>query len=415
MTILFVSTGAWGSGLGRRLTVTEHDNNNWQFASRLAALEGATAYAGITGFGVTGPTGSPGTLFTVEMSDGSSFGPYALPVAQFRSHGAYAGGASFTFNDIFTVNGSLYIVNVPHVSPTGFNPSLNDGAGHDYYSQLIPTPAGSLPTGGVTGYNLRKLSSNNFDVGWAPPLPIGGSTGQYLAKNSSVYFDAGWIDPPWSPPATGAPGYVLGCLSTGIDDFDWVPPVPLGGGTGFALVKLSDVDFDVGWSAPIPVGGSSGYVLTKNSDADFDVAWMAPSGGGGGGGGLPTGGATGMSLVKHSGSDGDVEWKDLNPVFNTDYYGVAASGTINFNGANQKIFYVRPGGDCSFNADTAPEGILTFIFITDGTTPYNITFDGGFFATQGTFNTGSVSGSKAVIMFIGNGSSYWEAFRTGPY
>lgn len=141
MAILYVGTdGAkWGSGLGRRLTVSEHDNNNWQISERLTALEGATG-VGITGFGITGPTGSPGTLFTVQMTNGSSFGPYALPVATFNSRGAFSGGTSYAPNDTFYINAALYMVNYAHVSATGFSSSANDGAGHYYYSKLVDMP-----------------------------------------------------------------------------------------------------------------------------------------------------------------------------------------------------------------------------------------------------------------------------------
>lgn len=246
MAILYVSTdGAkWGSGLGRRLTVSEHDNNNWQIVERLVALEGATA-VGITGFTTTGPTGSPGTLFTVEMSDGSSFGPYALPVAVLNSRGEYTGGASFAPNDTFYINASLYIVNYAHVSATAFNANANDGAGHYYYSKLLDMPTAALPTGGATGYNLRKVSSNDYDCDWGPPLPVSGATGYLLAKVSGADFDADWIAPPTPIPPSGATGYVLAKASSTSYDYAWQDPhLPsvVTGTTGIGTAAITIVD-----------------------------------------------------------------------------------------------------------------------------------------------------------------------------
>jgi len=416
MTILFVgSDGAkWGSGLGRRLTVTEHDNNNWQFLERLVALEGATAYAGITGFSITGTTGAPGSKFNVDMSDGSHFGPFDLPVAKFKSRGAYAGGASFAVNDVFTINGSLYLVNVPHVSPTGFNPSLNDGAGHDYYSELIPTPTGSLPTGGSTGYNLRKLSSSNFDVGWAPPLPVGGATGQYLAKNSSTYFDAGWITPPKHSPPTGPAGYVLGLLSTGIDDFDWIPPVPLGGGTGFALIKNSDADLDYSWALAVPAGGATGYVLTKNSGADFDYAWAAlPTGGGSATGTVPSGGVTGAYLRKSDSADYAMVWStDGEPARIESMY--ATGVWIEPQDRAKIIQYVAGDLTLNFTGPTGFKGNFEILFAAVDTTPFNILMGTGYKHCGTGFDTGTVFGATFISQFAGDGVYIYEINRYGP-
>ena len=59
--------------------------------------------------------------------------------------------------------------------------------------QTTAFPAGSdVPTGGLTGQALVKLSNLNYDADWATiaGLPTGGTVGQVLTKNSGTNFDA---------------------------------------------------------------------------------------------------------------------------------------------------------------------------------------------------------------------------------
>lgn len=64
----YVSTGAWGSGLGRPLHVAEFDGNTYSFATRLSALEAAGSSAStITNITVVGNLG------TIYLADGTTF------------------------------------------------------------------------------------------------------------------------------------------------------------------------------------------------------------------------------------------------------------------------------------------------------------------------------------------------------
>jgi hypothetical protein len=61
--------------------------------------------------------------------------------------------------------------------------------------QTTAFPAGSdLPTGGLTGQALVKLSNSNYDADWATiaGLPPSGTIGQVLTKNSGTSYDASW-------------------------------------------------------------------------------------------------------------------------------------------------------------------------------------------------------------------------------
>jgi hypothetical protein len=385
MAILYVSTDGtkWGAGLGRRLTVSEHDNNNWQISERLTTLEGATA-VGITGFGITGATGAPGTLFTVEMSDGSSFGPYALPLAKFNSRGPFTGDTSYAPNDTFSINAALYMVNIAHVSAPAFNEGANDGSGNFYYSKLVDMPTASLPTGGATGYNLRKLSSNNFEVGWAPPLPVGGSTGYLLAKSSSADFVADWIEPP--------------------------TPLPPSGGTGYLLAKASEVSYDYEWIAPpnsLPPSGATGYVLTKNSSDSYDVAWIAAPIS------LPAGGSTGYALVKNSSTDYDTSWAAS--AATPSMINVSASGGyIDLTPKDRAIYVTSLTADVTIRAFSPWIIGLFHIYIFDQTSIATTISFGSGIGSAGDLVTAGIYGRRYVLTFLGWGNSYYEVSRVGP-
>jgi hypothetical protein len=61
--------------------------------------------------------------------------------------------------------------------------------------QSTAFPAGSdVPTGGLTGQALVKLSNSNYDADWATIAgqPASGTIGQVLTKNSGTNYDSSW-------------------------------------------------------------------------------------------------------------------------------------------------------------------------------------------------------------------------------
>lgn len=61
--------------------------------------------------------------------------------------------------------------------------------------QTTAFPAGSdMPTGGLTGQSLVKVSNNNYDADWATivGIPASGTIGQVLTKNSGTSYDVSW-------------------------------------------------------------------------------------------------------------------------------------------------------------------------------------------------------------------------------
>lgn len=128
--------GKWGTGKGSLLTPSEADNDLWELYSRLKALEDSPpAPLEITAITVIGST------FQVEMSDGSHFGPFDLPIAKFEWQGEWVNDAIYAKLDLITVSQKgLYIVMFPHTAPhTGpFDEGAVDvGSGDPIYIKIF--------------------------------------------------------------------------------------------------------------------------------------------------------------------------------------------------------------------------------------------------------------------------------------
>lgn len=295
MVVRYVTTdaGRWGTGVGRALTASEFDENIYT-VKLLAETAAAQTPVGIDDFSVSG------TNFYVNLTDGSTAGPYTLPVSTITPRGEWQASTSYAVNDTFYVNGnaSAYIVRYSHTSSTSFNENATNGDGQYLYGKIVTAPTASLPSGGATGMILAKSSSVDYAMEWAYPtvlLPTGGATGQTLIKYGAGRNDASWADIPNDLPSGGATGYLLSKSSSTSYDVAWIAPpstLPTGGATGYVLAKVSSTDFDVTWvSASLSTGptGADGVSYTGPTGAASTVT--GPTGPAGG----PTGatGATG--------------------------------------------------------------------------------------------------------------------------
>lgn len=140
MPVVYVGNGPWGVGVGRSLTVPEHDGNNYDHKTRIDTLEAddpsITMEAEYTGGSIT---------FLVdggdEVTGGYNLGPFALPVAKFNPVGAWQNSTTYNYLDLVEVPGSgVYLVNVGHVSPAApaeFDPAAVDGEDNLLYSILF--------------------------------------------------------------------------------------------------------------------------------------------------------------------------------------------------------------------------------------------------------------------------------------
>ncbi len=193
----------WGTGKGSNLTNVEGDTNIWELHGRLLVQEARPdPSAGIDYFETVS------TSFYVHMTDASVLGPYAMPVAIFKSRGEWAPATAYAVLDTFTINGALYEVIFAHTSAGSFDAGANDGMGHDYYSLMIQTPGASMPTGGATGQVLQKSTSSNYAVTWGWKFPTGGTAGKILVQQSGTQDNAAWETPDASligfEPVTGS-------------------------------------------------------------------------------------------------------------------------------------------------------------------------------------------------------------------
>lgn len=128
--------GKWGTGKGSNLTPTEVDLNFWELYSRLKDLEdNPPVPVMITSITVIGST------FQVNMSDGSHFGPFDLPIAKFEWQGEWVNGAIYAKLDLVTVSQKgLYIVMFPHTAPpTGpfDEDAVDSGSGDPIYIKIF--------------------------------------------------------------------------------------------------------------------------------------------------------------------------------------------------------------------------------------------------------------------------------------
>lgn len=257
----------WGAGQGRDLYAVEVDLSFWYADLRLTALEARPLPSVISDFEVIG------TTFYIHLDNSASYGPYALPVAFYRSRGAWTPLTDYAVLDTFTINGKLYPVELAHTSDTVFDAGATDGSGNDLYgAPMLELPGNSLPEGGATGQHLVKSTSADFAVTWAWIFPVGGTTGKFLRQASNTQDDTEWATPDASEigftPVTSsalegqssvadALEFLASGLVTDASQISFTPPT----GSAITGITVQDAITDVeALAAESPV--SAGAVLT---------------------------------------------------------------------------------------------------------------------------------------------------------
>lgn len=117
---------AGGSGTGGNLTPLQFDENMWTLLTRIKALETNPPVAiSVNGFTVIG------SQFQVNMSNGTTRGPYDLPIATFRAVGNWVNSMPLFKLDLVTVpHSGLYLVLQNHttaIAPAVFDPNATLG------------------------------------------------------------------------------------------------------------------------------------------------------------------------------------------------------------------------------------------------------------------------------------------------
>jgi hypothetical protein len=166
----YKNAGAWGPGLGRKLTGVEVDTNFHEVEVAVEALETSRPQPN----NITSIT-TDSTSITFHFQDGTSIGPVPLPILEFRYRGEWAPSTLYQVLDVFIVTGTgEFSVLVDHTSAAVFDEAATDpgGAGPLY---LFMLPMGS-------GESLESLS----DVAITAP-----QDGQILRYDTAT---ATWIN-----------------------------------------------------------------------------------------------------------------------------------------------------------------------------------------------------------------------------
>lgn len=177
MTIVFKNDDTrWGvgtgAGVGGKITSLQGDENNYEFLTRIAALEDADGPVSIASIEV----GSNGNTITVNLTDGSTAGPFALPVAMINPVGEWQPSTHYNYLDLFNVRAQgVYLVLIEHISDTEFDPEATDGTTDNNPLYQLWAP-------------LRDI---DYDVGFSIMGSIEGSTSrdllaQYVLPRSIV-------------------------------------------------------------------------------------------------------------------------------------------------------------------------------------------------------------------------------------
>jgi hypothetical protein len=134
MTIVYVTTGAWGSGTHTPNSAAEVDGNFYDVDQRISALAVAEGKRIDT---ITYDSNS----MTVHYIDGTSE-TIPLPIAVITYVGQWTNGTPYTRGQMISVRGiGMYQVLVDHTTPpmpAPFDPDATDGSGNPLYSFWMP-------------------------------------------------------------------------------------------------------------------------------------------------------------------------------------------------------------------------------------------------------------------------------------
>jgi hypothetical protein len=181
MSVVYRTSGAWGAGKGSVLLPTEVDNNFFQLMTRIAALQTNPAQpVNIASFTVTGSS------FSVNLTDGTSKGPFTLPVAVFKWRGAWQPDTAYNAMDLLYLdNLGLYIVLQGFTSGSSFVPTLS------LNSSACLTQVMGFPTLYDLGFYIPGIPGQGVASG-APMFQFVASRPCYIPASSEA-DDAGQV------------------------------------------------------------------------------------------------------------------------------------------------------------------------------------------------------------------------------
>lgn len=144
MAIVYRTDGAWGTGLGSDLSAAQIDGNFWDHEQRIATLESnppvAVSISDIT---------SNGTSLTISMSDGSTYGPFTMPTAEFHDTGVILNSTTYYPLDLVSVPSvGIFLVEYQITTPAApLNPfdraAVDATSGNPVYKQIFGVAGGA--------------------------------------------------------------------------------------------------------------------------------------------------------------------------------------------------------------------------------------------------------------------------------
>jgi hypothetical protein len=136
MTIVYVTTGAWGAGSGAPNSAAQVDGNFYDVDQRIVALNADLA----EGKRIDSVTYTPNSM-TFHFTDGTSQ-VIPLPIAVITYVGQWTNGTPYTPGQMVSVRGlGMFQVLVSHTTPplpAVFDPNATDGSGNPLYSFWMP-------------------------------------------------------------------------------------------------------------------------------------------------------------------------------------------------------------------------------------------------------------------------------------
>ena len=293
--ITYRLAGPWGAGKGANLLPSEVDSNFWNIAQAIVDLESNPAQP----VGIETITMS-GSSMTIHLTDGSTMGPFLIPVLSFNWRGEWQPLTSYGELDVFSKSDTgIFLTLLAHTSGIEFDPALEIGdpaapALQKLFGSTDGTLAGladvaigvDIHTGqllqydgtywvnvdlGTTDSGVISISSGTGITASPDPIIASGSIG--LAAIADKSFLANTVGSAAAPVATTLTQFVDAAAANT---------------RGSVLVRNS-----IGWTALAP-GAAGQYLKTNGSGADS--SWDSPTGTGtvlsiSAGAGISTGGA----------------------------------------------------------------------------------------------------------------------------
>jgi hypothetical protein len=167
---------------GSNLTPNEADGNFTYLNSLIASVEDNIT----AGRGIDSITYSGG-IFTFHMSD-STLETVTIPPATFawNPRGEWQPSTLYAVNDVVSYFGFLYLVIFAHTSVATFDPSENDGLGHNYYALILPKEPIWGQTISGTSYTTTLIDANTY-------MRFSSPTGCVITIDPSVDYPA-WTE-----------------------------------------------------------------------------------------------------------------------------------------------------------------------------------------------------------------------------